>query len=126
VLVRDFGAEHHAGALAEDRRVLRDAFTGHGAARADTQCDAMFVPGTIAGCARSSRGRANLAGLRSSAEPRRSGARSQMPVQNRPRYFFQDGNRGFPLIDLPSILFGTLAASACVCGVSGVVQECKI
>jgi hypothetical protein len=44
VLVRDFGAEHHAGALAEDRRVLRDAFTGHGAAertRSATPCSCL-------------------------------------------------------------------------------------
>ncbi len=42
-LLHDLGAEAYADALAEHRRVLRDAFAAHGGAEVDTQGDAFFV-----------------------------------------------------------------------------------
>jgi predicted ATPase len=41
-LLRDLGASAYADALAEHRRVLRDAFTTHGGVEVDTQGDAFF------------------------------------------------------------------------------------
>jgi predicted ATPase len=42
-LLHELGAEHYAGALAEHRRVLRDAFDRNGGVEVDTQGDAFFV-----------------------------------------------------------------------------------
>jgi predicted ATPase/class 3 adenylate cyclase len=42
-LLHELGAEGYAQALAEHRRVLRDAFTRHGGVEVDTQGDAFFV-----------------------------------------------------------------------------------
>jgi predicted ATPase len=42
-LLRELGAEAYAGALAEHRRIVRDAFTAHGGVEVDTQGDAFFV-----------------------------------------------------------------------------------
>jgi predicted ATPase len=42
-LLHELGAEAYAGALAEHRRVLRDAFARHGGVEVDTQGDAFFV-----------------------------------------------------------------------------------
>jgi predicted ATPase/class 3 adenylate cyclase len=52
-LLHDLGAERYAEALAEHRRVLREAFARHGGVEIDTQGDAFFVafptaPGAIA------------------------------------------------------------------------------
>ncbi len=52
-LLGELGAEGYADALAEHRRVLRDAFTAHGGVEVDTQGDAFFVafptaPGALA------------------------------------------------------------------------------
>jgi predicted ATPase len=42
-LLHELGAEDYAQALAEHRRVLREAFTRHGGVEVDTQGDAFFV-----------------------------------------------------------------------------------
>jgi class 3 adenylate cyclase len=42
-LLDELGAARYADALAEHRRVLRDAFTAHGGIEVDTQGDAFFV-----------------------------------------------------------------------------------
>ncbi len=42
-LLHELGAEGYADALAEHRRVLRDAFEAHGGVEVDTQGDAFFV-----------------------------------------------------------------------------------
>jgi len=42
-LLHELGAEGYAQALAEHRRVLREAFTRHGGVEVDTQGDAFFV-----------------------------------------------------------------------------------
>jgi class 3 adenylate cyclase len=52
-LLHDLGAERYAGALAEHRTVLREAFSRHGGVEVDTQGDAFFVafptaPGALA------------------------------------------------------------------------------
>ena len=52
-LLHDLGAEGYARALAEHRRLLRDAFTAHGGVEVDTQGDAFFIafptaPGAVA------------------------------------------------------------------------------
>jgi class 3 adenylate cyclase len=52
-LLHELGAERYAGALAEHRRVLREAFARHGGVEVDTQGDAFFVafptaPGALA------------------------------------------------------------------------------
>jgi predicted ATPase len=52
-LLRDLGAERYAEALAEHRRVLREAFARHGGVEVDTQGDAFLVafptaPGALA------------------------------------------------------------------------------
>jgi class 3 adenylate cyclase len=52
-LLHALGAEAYAAALADHRRVLRDAFAAHGGVEVDTQGDAFFVafptaPGALA------------------------------------------------------------------------------
>ena len=52
-LLHELGAEAYAGALAEHRRLLREAFGAHGGVEVDTQGDAFFVafptaPGALA------------------------------------------------------------------------------
>ena len=52
-LLHELGAERYAEALAEHRRVLREAFAAHGGVEVDTQGDAFFVafptaPGALA------------------------------------------------------------------------------
>jgi predicted ATPase len=52
-LLRELGADGYADALAEHRRVLREAFSRHGGVEVDTQGDAFFVafptaPGALA------------------------------------------------------------------------------
>jgi len=52
-LLHELGAEHYAQALAEHRRILREAFATHGGVEVDTQGDAFFVafptaPGALA------------------------------------------------------------------------------
>lgn len=42
-LLQELGAERYADALAEHRRILRDAFRRHGGVEVDTQGDAFFV-----------------------------------------------------------------------------------
>ena len=42
-LLHDLGGQGYADALAEHRRVLRDAFTSHGGVEVDTQGDAFFL-----------------------------------------------------------------------------------
>src|SRR5438034_11825523 len=42
-LLHELGAEGYAAALAEHRRVLREAFERHGGVEVDTQGDAFFV-----------------------------------------------------------------------------------
>src|SRR5215212_8372363 len=42
-LLHELGAERYAEALAEHRRVLREAFAAHGGVEVDTQGDAFFV-----------------------------------------------------------------------------------
>ena len=43
VLLHEMGAERYAEALADHRRILRDAFARHGGVEVDTQGDALFV-----------------------------------------------------------------------------------
>jgi predicted ATPase/class 3 adenylate cyclase len=55
-LLHELGAEQYAEALAEHRRLLRNAFTHHGGVEVDTQGDAFFVafstaPGALAAAA---------------------------------------------------------------------------
>src|SRR5437899_1787318 len=55
-LLHELGAERYAEALAEHRRILRAAFSGHGGVEVDTQGDAFFVafptaPGALAAAA---------------------------------------------------------------------------
>ena len=55
-LLHELGAEAYAEALAEHRRVLREAFAAHGGVEVDTQGDAFFVafataPGALAAAA---------------------------------------------------------------------------
>src|SRR5213593_4463932 len=55
-LLHELGAEQYAQALAEHRRVLREAFAAHGGVEVDTQGDAIFVafptaPGALAAAA---------------------------------------------------------------------------
>jgi predicted ATPase len=55
-LLEEIGAEQYAQALADHRRILRDAFTRHGGVEVDTQGDAFFVafrtgPGALAAAA---------------------------------------------------------------------------
>src|SRR5512142_2936505 len=55
-LLHELGAEGYAKALAEHRRVLREAFARHGGVEVDTQGDAFFVafptaPGALAAAA---------------------------------------------------------------------------
>ena len=52
-LLRELGTEQYANALAEHRRLLREAFSAHGGVEVDTQGDAFFVafptaPGALA------------------------------------------------------------------------------
>ncbi|MBA2360337.1 MAG: adenylate/guanylate cyclase domain-containing protein [Actinobacteria bacterium] len=55
-LLRQFGPERYAEALADHRRVLRDAFVAQGGVEVDTQGDAFFVAfPTAAGAAGSAR-----------------------------------------------------------------------
>src|SRR2546428_11329132 len=42
-LLHELGAADYANALAEHRRVLREAFSAHGGVEVDTQGDAFFV-----------------------------------------------------------------------------------
>ena len=42
-LLHELGAEAYAEALAEHRRILREAFRAHGGVEVDTQGDAFFV-----------------------------------------------------------------------------------
>jgi class 3 adenylate cyclase len=42
-LLSELGAERYADALAEHRRVVRDAAAGHGGVEVDTQGDAFFI-----------------------------------------------------------------------------------
>ncbi len=55
-LLHELGAESYAGALAEHRRIVREAFGRHGGVEVDTQGDAFFVafptaPGALAAAA---------------------------------------------------------------------------
>src|SRR3954452_6273482 len=55
-LLRQFGPERYAEALADHRRVLRDAFVAEGGVEVDTQGDAFFVAfPTAAGASASAR-----------------------------------------------------------------------
>jgi len=59
-LLHELGSEGYAEALAEHRRVLRDAFSRHGGVEVDTQGDAFFVafpsaPGALAAAAEGQR-----------------------------------------------------------------------
>jgi class 3 adenylate cyclase len=58
-LVHELGAEAYADALAEHRRILRQAFNRHGGVEVDTQGDAFFFafptsPGALEAAARTS------------------------------------------------------------------------
>src|SRR3954466_11789807 len=56
-LLRQFGPERYAEALADHRRVLRDAFVAEGGVEGDTDGDACFVASpTATGAAASARG----------------------------------------------------------------------
>ncbi|MEX2644630.1 MAG: adenylate/guanylate cyclase domain-containing protein [Gaiellaceae bacterium] len=60
-LLHELGAEEYARALAEHRRILRDAFAAHGGVEVDTQGDAFFVafptaPGALAAAAEATEG----------------------------------------------------------------------
>ena len=71
-LLHELGAEAYAEALAEHRRVLREAFAAHGGVEVDTQGDAFFVafptaPGALAAAA------AMTGGARGRADPRADG-----------------------------------------------------
>ena len=54
-LLRELGSERYAEALADHRRVLRDAFVAEGGVEVDTQGDAFFVAFPTAGAAASAR-----------------------------------------------------------------------
>src|SRR5919201_4265500 len=56
-LLHELGAERYAEALAEHRRLLREAFAAHGGVEVDTQGDAFFyafpsAAGAVEGAAR--------------------------------------------------------------------------
>jgi predicted ATPase/class 3 adenylate cyclase len=60
-LLHERGAEQYAQALADHRRIVRDAFTRHGGVEVDTQGDAFFVafptaPGALAAAAKALEG----------------------------------------------------------------------
>ena len=60
-LLHELGAEQYAAALAEHRRVLREAFRAHGGVEVDTQGDAFFVafptaPGALQAAAEAKEG----------------------------------------------------------------------
>jgi predicted ATPase len=60
-LLHELGAEQYAAALADHRRVLREAFTAHGGVEVDTQGDAFFVafptaPGALEAAAKAKEG----------------------------------------------------------------------
>jgi predicted ATPase/class 3 adenylate cyclase len=61
-LLQELGAAAYAEALAEHRRVLRDAFSEHGGVEVDTQGDAFFVafPTAAGAVAAAARGQAEL------------------------------------------------------------------
>jgi predicted ATPase/class 3 adenylate cyclase len=63
-LLHELGAEAYAEALAEHRRILREAFAAHGGVEVDTQGDAFFVafptaPGALAAAAEALEGLAS-------------------------------------------------------------------
>ena len=65
-LLHELGSEGYAQALAEHRRILRDAFAAHGGVEVDTQGDAFFVafptaPGALAAAAQALEGLAAAA-----------------------------------------------------------------
>ena len=85
-LLQELGAEEYARALAEHRRILREAFAAHDGVEVDTQGDAFliaFSPG--AGCGRGRFGRAGAARRRDGACPGRHPHRHAAPHRRRLR-----------------------------------------
>jgi class 3 adenylate cyclase len=67
-LLEELGAEAYADALAEHRRVIREACAAHGGVEVDTQGDALFfafatAPGALEAARARDRGRAAVAPL---------------------------------------------------------------
>ncbi|MDQ3380922.1 MAG: adenylate/guanylate cyclase domain-containing protein [Actinomycetota bacterium] len=91
-LLHELGAEGYAGALAEHRRVLREAFQAHKGVEVDTQGDAFFVafptaPGALAAV------REMLAGLASGSIRVRMGLHTGTPFLAEEGYVGPDVNR---------------------------------
>ncbi|MDQ3380921.1 MAG: hypothetical protein M3546_11495 [Actinomycetota bacterium] len=91
-LLHELGAEGYATALAEHRRVLRDAFTSQGGVEVDTQGDAFFVafptaPGALAAV------QEMLAGLVSGPIRVRMGLHTGTPFLAEEGYVGPDVNR---------------------------------
>jgi predicted ATPase len=88
-LLRELGAERYADALAEHRRVLRDAFGRHGGVEVDTQGDALFVAFPTAPGALSAAGQAQAA----LAVPVRMGIHTGTPLLTGEGYVGGDVHR---------------------------------
>jgi predicted ATPase/class 3 adenylate cyclase len=91
-LLHELGAEGYAGALAEHRRILRQAFSAQGGVEVDTQGDAFFVafptaPGALAAV------REMLAGLASGPIRVRMGLHTGTPFLAEEGYVGPDVNR---------------------------------
>ena len=91
-LLHELGAEGYAGALAEHRRVLREAFQAHKGVEVDTQGDAFFVafptaPGALAAVEEM------LAGLASGSIRVRMGLHTGTPFLAEEGYVGPDVNR---------------------------------
>jgi len=91
-LLHELGAERYAGALAEHRRVLREAFDRHGGVEVDTQGDAFFAafptaPGALEAAADA------LAGLASGPIHVRAGIHTGTPLLGEEGYVGVDVHR---------------------------------
>ena len=91
-LLHELGANAYAAALAEHRRVLRDAFTGHGGVEVDTQGDAFFVAFPTAGGALTAAREAQVA-LSDGPIRVRMGLHTGTPVVTREGYVGPDVHR---------------------------------
>jgi predicted ATPase len=92
-LLEELGAEAYAVALAEHRRVMREAFAGHGGIEVDTQGDAFFVVFPEAGDALAAAAQAQAA-LAEGPIRVRMGIHSGEPLLTKEGYVGIDVHRG--------------------------------
>ena len=92
-LLDELGADRYAEALAEHRRLLREAFAGHGGVEVDTQGDAFFVAFPDAGGALAAAGEAQEA-LAAGAVQVRMGLHTGDPLLTEEGYVGIDVHRG--------------------------------